>query len=203
MNPRIARAAEAQRSALALAIAKGDVAEEAARLRAIARLERRQRSAEAAREAAIQDAWRLYRETERRRGGADWLAKLGMGHANVLTRAHIAAAQILRDHARGFAGSIGGELRERVDGGKIHNGQMESLTDSRRKGRYAMNAACDAVTRTETLPGVLLVILDGRSLRDAAVCCGVSTGGDGTAIIRDGVVEALDAAVAYLGIARG
>ena len=195
--------AKAQRDAIDLAIARGDFAEEQARRRALENIERKQRSADAAKAEAIQDAWRLYRETERRRGGADWLAKLGMGHANVLTRAHIAAAQVLRDHARGFAGSGGGELRERVDGGNIHNGQMEAQTDARKRGRYALNAACDAVERTETLPGVLLVILDGRSLRDAAVVCGVSTGGDGTATIRDGVVQALDAVVAHLGIARG
>jgi len=202
MTPRIARAAQAQREAIQLAIAKGDLVEEHRATLALDRIEKRQRSADNARSEAIQDAWRLYRETERRRGGADWLAKMGMGHANVLTRAHIAAAQVLRDHARGFAGSGSGELRERVDGGNIHNGQMETLTDSRRRGRYALNAACDAVTRTETLPGVLLVILDGRSLRDAAMTCGLSQGG-ALEVIRDGVVEALDAAVAHLGIARG
>ena len=203
MNPRMTRAAEAQRAGLDMAIARGDLAEERRIIVALENTERKARSAEAAKAEAIQDAWRLYRETERRRGGADWLAKLGMGHANVLTRAHIAAAQVLRDHARGFAGSGSGELRERVDGGNIHNGQMEGLVDSRRRGRYALNAACDAVEQTETLPGVLLVILDGRSLRDAALASGYSTGGDGTATIREGVVQALDAVVAYLGIARG
>jgi hypothetical protein len=197
------RAIEAQREGVAVAIARGDVAEERRRQDALDTLERRERSASNARQEAVQDAWRLYRETERIRGSTDWLAKLGMGRANVLTRAHIAAAQILRDHHIGADGMGGGEVRERVDGGNLHNGQMERLADSRRRGRYALNAACDAVKRTDTLPGVLMVILDGRSLRDAAITCGTSTGGDGTAMIREGVVEALDAAVAYLGIARG
>ena len=197
------RPAEAQRAAIELAIARGDTLEEEARKRALASLEQRAKSAQSARDEAIQDAWRLYRETERRRGSTDWLAKLGMGHANVLTRAHLAAAQILRDHERGADGMSGAGLHERVDGGRIHNGQMERLADARRRGRYALNAACDAVERTDTLPGVLMVILDGRSLRDAAVACGASNGGDGTSIIRDGVVQALDAAAAHIGIARG
>lgn len=203
MTPRLARAQDAQRAAIEMAVAVGDLAEETARRRTLSDLERRERSASTAREEAIQDAWRLYRETARLRGATDWLAKLGMGRANVLTRAHIAAAQVLRDHHLGADGMGGGEVRERVDGGSVHNGQMERLADSRRRGRYALNAACDAVERTETLPGVLMVILDGRSLRDAAITCGASTGGDGTATIRDGVVQALDAAVAYLGITRG
>lgn len=199
---RIERAIKAQEEGIAVAIARGDIAEERRRQDTLDELQRRERSAASAREEAIQDAWRLYRETERVRGSADWLAKMGMGRANVLSRAHLAAAQVLRDHVRA-GGAIGcAKLAERVDGGSAHNEQMERLTDSRRRGRYALNAACDAVTRTETLPGVLMVILDGRSLRDAAITCGVSTGG-ALEVIRDGVVQALDAAVAHLGITRG
>jgi hypothetical protein len=202
----IERAMEAQRAAIALAVAQGDVIEERARVRSLLDMERRARSIETARESmraeTIQDAFRVYREAAQHRGRVDWLAKMGMAENSVLSRSHIAAAQILRDHVRGGGGLVGCEMQERVDGGSISNGQMERLTDARRQGRYALNAACDAVEPQKILRGVLMVILDGQSLRTAATACELSHG-KALGIIRDGVVDALDAAVAYLGITRG
>ena len=197
----IVGAIEAQRAAIEMAIATGDTAEEAARRRSLAAMERKVRAAEAARQEAIQDGFRLYRETQRAQGKTDWLAKLAMGEGAILTRSHLAAAQVLRDHVQGGGGLAGAEIQERVDGGSMHNGQMERLLDARRQGRYALNAACEAVEPQKVLRGVLMVILDGRSLREAAIACGLSQG-KALAIIRTGVLEALDAAAAYLGISR-
>jgi hypothetical protein len=197
----INRAANAQRAAIEIAIVTGDTLEEAARRRSLASMERKERAADAARQEAIQDAFRLYQETKRSSGKADWLAKLAMGQNAVLTRSHLAAAQVLRDHVRGIYGLGGAEIQERVDGGSIHNGQMERLIDARRKGHYALSAACEAVELQKILPGVLMVILDGRSLREASFVCGLSQG-KALATIRNGVLQALDAASAYLGTSR-
>ena len=196
------RVMNAQRAAIEIAIATGDVAEETARRRTLAEIERKIRSVEAAKTESIQDAFRLYRETAQHRGRVDWLAKLGMGQNAILSRAHLAAAQVLRDHVQGGGGLVGCEMQERVDGGSTHNGQMERLTDARRQGRYALNAACEAIHPPYAVHAVLMVILDGQSLRTAATACGLSHG-KALEIIRTGVVEALDAAAAYLGIARG
>lgn len=197
MNPRIARAAEAQRSALALAIAKGDVAEEAARRRSLSDIERRQRRTEAwTSETAKLIATKIKALPERdgiRRLWRDQHLDVGLPQVNALIeiRLHIAGASI---------GAIADWLQERVDGGKIHNGQMEGLIDRRRPLRYTLNAAMDAVEDQRLMPVAMEIILFGRTARNACDRHGVTWGGQMAPRISKAILEALDAAVAHMGL---
>ena len=95
-----------------------------------------------------------------RRRRADTLAELAGAEPPVLSQAQLRAGIILREHVEAAnAGAV--QLMERVDGGNLHNGQMESLCDRRRPVRYAMNAALEAVEDKAVLRGVTNVQATG------------------------------------------
>jgi hypothetical protein len=197
MNPRMTRAAEAQRAGLDMAIARGDLAEEAARRLSLASIERKMNRAEAwTSETAALIAKKICALDERdgiRRLWKDQHLDIGLPQVNALgaIRLHIAGASI---------GASGDWLQERVDGGNIHNGQMEGLLDRRRPLRYTLNAAMDAVEDQRLMPVAMEMILFGRTARSACDRQGVTWGGQMAPRISKAILEALDAAVANMGL---
>lgn len=197
---RVSRATDSQRAGLALAISRGDLAEEKRRLLALGRLQAREATAERSQADFAALLLRL-RVAADRVGQVDWLERLAQEPKNGIGDQHLRAAEALRDHAEALH-SGGCEIRERVDGGKIHNGQMEALCDRRRPGRYAANAAIGAVTDQRLLPGVIAIVIWKRSVPQALSYCGFSKSGKMHGRMIVAVVEALDAAAAHIGIAK-
>jgi hypothetical protein len=197
MTPRIARAAQAQREAIDLAVARGDVAEETARRRSLSDIERRQRRTEAwTSETAALIAKKIHALDERdgiRRLWKDQHLDIGLPQLNALgaIRQHIDGASI---------GANADWLQERVDGGNIHNGQMEGLIDRRSPLRYTLNAAMDAVEDQRLMPVAMEIIMFGRTVRNACDRRGVTWGGQMAPRISRAILEALDAAVAHMGL---
>ena len=191
------RAAGAQRAAILLAAAQGNVAEEAARRRSLDTIERRQKRGTAWDESVARNMLAILHQME----AQDGLRKLIHGGASGITFDHLRAALVMRDHMR--ASRTGGsEITERVDGGNIHNGQMEGLMDRRRPLRYARNAAVDAITETAIAPAAMEIILIGRTPRSACDRTGVPWGGKVRPRLCRAICEALDAAAAHIGVAR-
>jgi hypothetical protein len=198
MQARLNSAVSAQESAIELSIAKGDVAEEARRKRALVLLRTKTQRVDS--DALRTQATAIRMKRKAAQGGKkDWLTELAVGPGAVLSASHLRTADALRDHANP-AGACGGELRERVQGGRSHNGQMEAMVDRRRPLRYAMNAAIEAIGDRRMLPGAMCVIVNGRSLAFACDISGISGGGKGQARIKTAIIEALDGAAAHLGI---
>ncbi|CAB4140990.1 hypothetical protein UFOVP399_59 [uncultured Caudovirales phage] len=197
---RITRAIEAQRAGVAVAIARGDLMEENRRRLALTRMEAREARAERT-VAAFHELVERMKTEAAQRGGKAWLASYALDPANGIGDHHLRAADAIRDHMEALAsGSC--EIRERVDGGNIHNGQMEALVDRRRPGRHTLNAAVDAVTDQRMMPGAMAVIIYDRSIPWALAYCGLSKGSRHYGRMVDAIVEALDAAAARLGIAK-
>ncbi len=207
INRKKARAAlnlnlQRQTSALMVAEMLGDASEERARKRTVADLTRKIKRLDddAARSRSL--AVRSMRDQASRRNTrqrVDGLVSLLKGETPAITETHFRAALALREHAEA-AGTGGGELKERVQGGSIDNCQMEGLCDRRRPMRYALNAACEAVRDQSVLGGAMLVIIEGRSLSHACEVAGISRG-KGQTRIKTAIYEALDAASAHIGIA--
>jgi hypothetical protein len=197
MNPRVARAAESQRAAILLAAAKGDLREEAARRRTLTELERRGVRGHQWDAHAAQEFTRMVRALPDR----DGLRKLIVRGESGIGLDHLRAAMALRDHMDGSR-SGASEIAERVDGGRIHNGQMEGLLDRRRPLRAAMNAAVEAIEDARIAPVAVEIIVTGRTPRGACDRHGVTWGGQMAPRICAAMVEALDAAAAHMGIAR-
>ena len=197
MHPRMTRAAEAQRAGLDMAIARGDLAEEAARRLSLASIERKMNRAEA----WTSETAAAFTKAIRQLDPKDGIRRLvELEHLDIgLAQLH--TALILRDHMNGGA-SGSAELMERVDGGRVHNGQMEGMVDRRRPLRAACDAAREAVTDEKLMPVAMEVILYARSPRAACDLCGVTWGGQMPARISVAIVEALDAAAANVGVAR-
>lgn len=197
MNPRIARALQAQSAAIEMAIAKGDVAEEQARRRSRDDLERRMKRTEAWSSETAADFAKAVRQLDPK----DGLRRLIVLEHLDIGLAHLHAALILRDHMhKGTSGTS--EMMERVDGGRVHNGQMEGMVDRRRPLRAALNAAMEAVEDARLMPVAMEIILNARSPRAACDRCGVTWGGQMPVRISTAIVEALDAAAANVGVAR-
>ena len=197
-SPRMIRAMEAQRAAIDLAAARGDLPEENARRRSLADLERRARRSEA----WTSETAAAFAAEVRKLDPRDGLRRLIVRGDSGIGLAHLHTAKALRDHMTGAASSGCGELRERVDGGSIHNGQMEGMIDRRRPLRYAVNAAREAVEDVHLMPVAMEIILYERTPRAACDRCGVTWGGQMPARICAAVVEALDAAAAHMGVSR-
>lgn len=200
-NPRVERSILMRKQALQLAIVRGMVDEEKRIQIGLIREERRR----AAAERSEQEFASLLAHMERngmRRGGKGWLASYAADPRNGIGDHHMRAAEILRDHVQCMTSHGCGEARERVDGGNIHNGQMEGLVDRRRPGRYTLNAAMDAVTDRRLMPGAISVIVWDRSLPWALAYCGITKGSRHYDRMLTAIVEALDAAAAHAGIAR-
>jgi hypothetical protein len=197
MNPRLARAAEAQRSAIQMAVAIGDLAEETARRRTLGDLERRERSSEALSVATAQNFAQLVRAMDPR----DGLRRLIVRGDSGIGFEHLRAAFALRDHVNGGA-SCAAEQMERVDGGTVHNGQMEAMMDRRRPLRYALDAARDAVEDRKLMPVAIRIAVYGDTPRGACDSLGVTWGGQMAPRICAAIVEALDAAAAHIGVSR-
>lgn len=195
---RLARAITAQRAAIDLAAARGDVAEEAARVRSLQNLERRARRTEA----WTSETAAAFAEEVRKLDHSDGLRRLIVRGGSGIGLAHLHAAKALRDHISGGGSAGCGELRERVDGGAIHNGQMEGLIDRRRPLRYAINAAIEAVEDRLMIAPAMQIILTGRTPRAACDHCGVTWGGRMPDRLCKAIVEALDAAAAHMGVGR-
>jgi len=193
----LSTAAKAQTAAIELAIAKGDVAEETARRRSLAELERKARRTEA----WSSDTAAAFAHAIRQLDPKDGIRRLVQLEHLSIGLAHLHTALILRDHMNGAAhGSA--ELCERVDGGRVHNGQMEGMLDRRRPLRAACDAAREAVTDDKLMPVAMEVILYARSPRAACDRHGVTWGGQMPGRISIAIVEALDAAAANVGVAR-
>jgi len=193
------RAIVAQKSAIELCAIRGDLAEESARRRSLAVLERRTRRAEE----WTSESAALFASEVRALDPKDGLRRLIVRGDSGLGLVHIHTAKALRDHMTGAGGSSGMNLvAERVDGGNIHNGQMEAMVDRRRPLRYAINAACDAVEDQLLMPVAMGIILFERSPRAACDRAGVTWGGQMPARICKATVEALDAAAAHIGVER-
>lgn len=194
---RLQRAAEAQTAAILLASAQGDHAEVVRREASRADIERR---------LTRHDRWDAYSAEEftrlvRALPENDGLRKLITRGASGIGLAHLRAALVLRDHMDG-ARSGASEIAERVDGGRIHNGQMEGLLDRRRPLRAAMNAAVEAIEDERLAPAAIEIIVTGRTPRGACDKHGVTWGGQMAPRLCIAIVEALDAAAAHVGIAR-
>ena len=200
MSPRIARAIEAQEAAQAIAIARGDLDEEKRREAALTRLRRRERTSERSEADFLAVILRMQRAATER-GRTPWLAKLAARRSAGLTEAHLRVAMVLREHVEG-AISASCELAERVDGGRLHNGQMEGLVDRRRPVRYALNAAAEAITDERLTRPAMTVILRDCSPRAACKRWGVPWQGRMQARVVASIAEALDAAAAHIGVAR-
>jgi hypothetical protein len=197
MTPRIARAAQAQREAIDLAVARGDVAEETARRRSLSDIERRQRRTEA----WTSETAAAFTKAIRQLDPKDGIRRLVVLQHLEIGLAQLHTALILRDHMNGGA-SGASELMERVDGGRVHNGQMEGMVDRRRPLRAACDAAREAVTDEKLMPVAMEVILYARSPRAACDRHGVTWGGQMPGRISAAIAEALDAAAANVGVAR-
>lgn len=197
---RVAKAAEAQQEGIQRAILRGDIREEQARRLSLWRMTHKQAQAE--RTEADFTALLARMQTEAARvSKVDWLAKLATDPRNGIGDVHMRAAGALREHMEALeTGAC--ELKERVDGGKIHNGQMEALCDRRKPGRYALNAAKGAVTDQRLVPGVLAIVIWKRSVPQGLAVCGFAKTGRMHARMVDAIVEALDAAAAHIGIAK-
>jgi hypothetical protein len=191
------RAAEAQTAAILLASARGDQAEAARREASRAEIERR---------LTRHDRWDAHTASEfarlvRALPSTDGLRRLIQRGASGIGLDHLRAALVLRDHMDGSR-SGASEIAERVDGGRIHNGQMEGLLDRRRPLRHALNAAIDAIEDQKLMPVAIEVIVTGRTPRGACDRHGVTWGGQMAPRICVAIVEALDAAAAHVGISR-
>lgn len=197
MKPRMAAAAEAQRAAIVIAVARGDHAEETARRRSLAEIERRGARRLQWDSHMAQEFTRLVMQLPPN----DGLRKLIVRGGSGIGPEHLRAAGALRSHVNGQHGGSS-EIMERVDGGRIHNGQMEGLLDRRRPLRAALNAAIDAVEDRRLMPVAIDVIVTGRTVRAACDRHGVTWGGQMAPRICAAIVEALDAAAAHVGIAR-
>jgi hypothetical protein len=199
-NMRAARAAlVAQSNGATLALARGDVNEEA----------RIKRSGEitARKAAAVQLGLLESRRTAlamildaERVGKVDWLAKECDKPTPLLTRHHLTAARIMREHIFGGGGSSS-EWKERVDGGSIHNGQMESEADRRRPVRYAIDKAWEAVDDPKARFAAFRVIFNYRSIDAACLEVEIPQNGRGRRLVRAALFDALDAAAAHMVLA--
>lgn len=194
---RITRAIEAQREGVAVAIARGDLAEETARRRSLTDLERRVRSTEALSQHTAQNFASLLRAMNERDGLRRLIVRGGSG----ITFEHLRTALVLRDHVNSGA-SCSTEQMERVDGGTISNGQMEAMMDRRRPLRYALDAACEAVEDQKLMPVAIRIAVHGNTPRGACDKQGVTWGGQMAPRICVAIVEAMDAAAAHLGVGR-
>lgn len=197
MTARLQRAALAQRAAILLAAARGDHAEVTRREASRADIERRLTRHDRWDAHTAQEFARLVRALDPN----DGLRKLITRGASGIGVDHLRAALALRDHMDGSR-SGASEIAERVDGGRISNGQMESLLDRRRPLRAAMNAAVEAITDERIAPVAIEIIVTGRTPRGACDRHGVTWGGQMAPRICAGIVEALDAACAHIGISR-
>lgn len=197
---RIQNAIEAQEAAIALAAARGDLAEEKRRRTALHTLQRRTRSSERTDADFVGTILRMQRSANER-GRTSWLAKLAASRRYSLGESHLRVALILREHLEG-AMSACSDLHERVDGGNIHNGQMEGLIDRRRPIRYALNAAAEAVEDPRMAPVAMTVIIRDCSPRAACARWGVPWSGRMQPRVAGAIIEALDAAAAHIGVAK-
>ncbi len=196
-NIRLQRAAEAQTAAILLASAKGDHAEVSRATHARENIERR---------LTRHDRWDAHTAQEfarmvRALPDNDGLRKLIVRGSSGIGLDHLRAALALRDHMDGSR-SGASEIAERVDGGRIHNGQMEGLIDRRRPLRAALDAAAEAIEDRRLAPVAIEIIVTGRTPRGACDRHGVTWGGQMAPRICAGIVEALDAAAAHMGISR-
>jgi hypothetical protein len=198
---RVERAIRAQQEGMELAISRGDLGEEKRRKLARDALQSRQSRAERTQHHFFDLVLRMEKEAARL-SREDWLAKLSRNPRNGIGDVHLRTAGILRDHLdAAVTGSC--EALERVDGGRIHNGQMEALCDRRRPLRVAMNAAMEAVEDQKLMPVAMTVILWGRSIRQASDWWGLgASGGRMSARVTVAITEALDAAAANIGVAK-
>lgn len=196
-NSRLARAAEAQTAAILLASAKGDTAEVARREASRADIERKLTRHDRWDAHTAQEFARMVRALPEN----DGLRKLIVRGASGIGIDHLRAAGALREHMDGSR-SGASELAERVDGGRIHNGQMEGLIDRRRPLRAALDAAAEAITDLKLAPVAIEIIVTGRTPRGACDRHGVTWGGQMAPRICAAIVEALDAAAAHIGISR-
>lgn len=197
------RAYESAMSAAEVCAITGDRKGEIAYLHAARSAKARKESLERERTGGQELALRVVRDRRSRsihRQRRDALAEMAAADPPAISAAQFRAGIVLREHVE--AANVGAvQVVERVDGGFIGNGQMEALCDRRRPVRYALNAAMDAVADRDVLAGAMAVVIYGKSLREACRVACISEGGKGSARIRDAISEALDAAVAHLGIA--
>lgn len=191
------RAIEAQVSAIELASILGNRSEVTRREASLTELRRQQRRGEV----WNSETAARYAEAVHSLDPKDGLRRLITRGDSGIGLAHLHTAFVMRDHVSGATSTVA-EIVERVDGGKIHNGQMEALMDRRRPLRYAVNAAMDAVADRALMPVAMEIILFERSPRGACDRVGVTWGGQMPARICKAVVEALDAAAAHIGVAR-
>lgn len=197
----IDRAIVSSRAAKAAAMLVGDSEARAEQAERVARLVDRQQ--ELAREVAagIDVAARTYKQrkaSEQVWKHKDTLAAMAGAEPPEISRAQFRAALILRDHVEAASGGSP-SFRERVDGGALQNDQMESQTDRRRRLEYSLSAAIDAIEDQRIWAGTLSVIIYGKSFRSACRLSGISEG-KGIERIKVAIDQALDAAVAHLGI---
>lgn len=197
---RAERAIETQARAVQFAIMTGDRREEIARLLAWRRLKNRQARAERTQEEFHALLDRL-ETSAARRGRTDWLAQLARTPANGIGDHHIRAAECLRDHME-YATSGSAEAQERVDGGRIHNGQMEAWCDRRRPLRRALDASMEAITDERLIRGFLAIVIEMHSVPKALADCGFSKSGKMHKRMVLALIEGLDAAAAHIGVAR-
>lgn len=197
MTAALQRAVKAQNDAILLASARGDHAEVSRATRARENIERK---------LTRHDRWDAHTAEEfarivRQLDPQDGMRKLIVRGASGIGLDHLRAALALRDHMDG-ARSGASEITERVDGGRIHNGQMEGLIDRRRPLRAALDAAAEAIEDRRIAPVAIEIIITGRTPRGACDRHGVTWGGQMAPRICAAMVEALDAAAAHMGIAR-
>lgn len=194
---RVAKAAEAQELGIAVAIARGDLMEENRRRMALQRMRARARSNETFSQTNAENFAKLLREMDER----DGLRRLILRGNSGIGFEHLCVALALRDHVnRGASGSS--EWMERVDGGRIHNGQMEAAIDRRKPLRYALDAAREAVEDQKLMPVAIGVAVFEMTPRKACERAGVTWGGQMAPRICIAITEALDAAGAHMGVVR-
>lgn len=194
---RMERAAIAQEEGIQVAIARGDLMEENRRRIALQRMRARARSTESLSQANAENFAKLLREMDPR----DGLRRLILRGNSGIGFEHLCTALALRDHVRGETSSSS-EMMERVDGGRIHNGQMEAAMDRRRPLRYALDAAREAVEDQKLMPVAISVAVFGYTVRGACDEHGVTWGGQMAPRICIAITEALDAAGAHMGVVR-
>ena len=197
---RVERAIQAQIEGIDIAVARGDVREEARRRLALYGLRAKKARAERGAEAFSELLARMHKEATRK-GSKGWLVSYAADPRNGIGDHHMRAAEILRDHIEALSGGSG-DVCERVDGGRVHNGQMEALLDRRRPGRATLDAAREAVTEQELMPAALAIVIWDRSMPWALAYAGLSKGPKQYRRVMVAIVEALDAAAAHAGVAK-
>lgn len=118
-----------------------------------------------------------------------------------LSAGHRAVAELLREHLRGDVVRVPQDwLGTYVEGGSSALTGPEAATDSRFRGRVAMDRFDEGCGSQEMAVQCRLILSHRRSFRACCEALGIGTGGDGKGRVRRALCLGLEEAGAYLGV---